>query len=774
MTTTARGPIATSRRLPAATAVLVLLAALLWPIPAAASESFDTWPDLQGALSSCDGTTGSPTTVTLIGNITQTDGTLTVGCVAVLDLGVFDLAVRNVVINTGQQLTITGGSSADGGTLTADARDNSDVVGIHTTGATLIVQSGTVTASGGVHAAGIGGRLHGAGGSVMISGGTVTGSGGMHGAGIGGGQAGAGGTVGISGGTVAATGSGHAAGIGGGYWGAGGTVEVSGGTVTATGHGSAAGIGGGINGAGGSVEISSGTVTATGDGSAAGIGGGSDGAGGAVSISGGTVEASGATDAAGIGGGLRGAGGDVQIDAGAVVTARGGHTAIGAGTDASSFGSLAVAGTLRLPAGSLRIPSGIVVAVADSGQILGGTDPTVGTNLLGNGHIDNQGAIALRASHVTTGGVTVSGHHYRVAFDAAGGSPTPDDVTVFASSFETGLRDFPTDPTRDDELVFIGWTTQPDGAGDPFTATDKLPGSSDDGQPVEVTAHAYWSVLSLDSGLTDDTTTITAGEHTTFTPTVTDSNDQPFHTDPAGWTIGDADGLIDTTIDPDSGQITLTSTTAGTYPLELHIPAANLTTTITLHVEHAAATVLHLDVAGTTVTQGDTVTITVTGTDEHANPTGDISDEIIFTSDVATDVIDGNTITFPTASPHTITATHTSGVTATLVFTITPAATDDDPSTDDEPPSTEPGPAPTDKASSAAPTAGTVSTGLVPIDQTVAPTTESSSAAAGSLPATGTNPLGMLIAALLSALAGTLLLRRSANRHQDSQVALVP
>ena len=187
MTTTARGPIATSRRLPAATAVLVLLAALLWPIPAAASESFDTWPDLQGALSSCDGTTGSPTTVTLIGNITQTDGTLTVGCVAVLDLGVFDLAVRNVVINTGQQLTITGGSSADGGTLTADARDNSDVVGIRTTGATLIVQSGTVTASGGVHAAGIGGRLYGVGGSVMIFGGTVIGSGGMHGVGIGGG-----------------------------------------------------------------------------------------------------------------------------------------------------------------------------------------------------------------------------------------------------------------------------------------------------------------------------------------------------------------------------------------------------------------------------------------------------------------------------------------------------------------------------------------------------------------------------------------------------------
>jgi hypothetical protein len=94
--------------------------------------------------------------------------------------------------------------------------------------------TGSLTATGGLYAAGIGGGHSGSGGNIIISGGTVTARGGS-GAGIGGGSPnGHGGNVTISGGTVTAIGGSEGAGIGGGEYGNGGHVIISGGTVTAT------------------------------------------------------------------------------------------------------------------------------------------------------------------------------------------------------------------------------------------------------------------------------------------------------------------------------------------------------------------------------------------------------------------------------------------------------------------------------------------------------------------------------------------------------------
>ncbi|MDD2430060.1 MAG: hypothetical protein PHQ85_10850, partial [Eubacteriales bacterium] len=78
-------------------------------------------------------------------------------------------------------------------------------------------------------------------------------------------------------GTVFATGGTSAAGIGGGYGRDGGSITVDGGTVDATGGNSGAGIGGGNEGIGGVITVSGGTVFATGGTSAAGIGGGDGG-----------------------------------------------------------------------------------------------------------------------------------------------------------------------------------------------------------------------------------------------------------------------------------------------------------------------------------------------------------------------------------------------------------------------------------------------------------------------------------------------------------------
>jgi hypothetical protein len=237
---------------------------------------------------------------------------------------------------------------------------------------TIIINGGTITATGGTNSAGIGGSLYynafsGAGyatnsssGNIIINGGTVTATGGTYGAGIGSGGGylpsdGDSGTVIITGGTVTATGGNGAAdgsilggaGIGGGSAGSCGSVFISGGTVTASGGRGSAGIGGGALSTAtdcaspGLVQISGGTVTANGSDGGAGIGGGLYTAGGMVTISGGVVIASGSTDSWGYGGAGIGSGGgcdnyggmnggSVKVTGG-MVTATGGRRAAGIG-----------------------------------------------------------------------------------------------------------------------------------------------------------------------------------------------------------------------------------------------------------------------------------------------------------------------------------------------------------------------------------------------------------------------------------------------------------
>ena len=215
--------------------------------------------------------------------------------------------------------------------------------------------TGSLTATSGYNAAGIGGSIQENAGTININSGIVNAlGGGYFSSGIGGGNHAGAGTINISGGTVTATGGGFAAGIGtGGYAFASGhdvgTVTISGGTVTATGGELSAGIGGGDSDPGGTVIISGGRVTATGGRGAAGIGGGGHwcdiaGEGATLSISGGTVFAIGGENGGpGIGGGV--------------------NNADGGGTTPN------VSGTSTFTGGSIRIDGGYA---AD--------DPTNGTN----------------------------------------------------------------------------------------------------------------------------------------------------------------------------------------------------------------------------------------------------------------------------------------------------------------------------------------------------------------------------------------------------------
>ena len=207
----------------------------------------------------------------------------------------------------------------DSGTLTIQDKKNDDGSAKGSASNT----TGSLTATGGYHSAGIGGSDK-QDGQVTITGGEITATGGNGAAGIGGGAGdkyaavGGDGDVTISGGTITATGGSLGAGIGGGAYGN-GTVTVTDGDITAKATGNyGAGIGGGFG------AIPKDTL----------IGGN-----GTVTISGGTItEASGGYMAAGIGSGYQGLG-TVTIEGDAVIkNAQGGEAGagIGSGTDGDS------------------------------------------------------------------------------------------------------------------------------------------------------------------------------------------------------------------------------------------------------------------------------------------------------------------------------------------------------------------------------------------------------------------------------------------------------
>ncbi len=293
--------------------------------------------------------------------------------------------VASGTVTIGSRVTVSGEVHlilADGASLTANgginvAENNSFTVYAQSVGEKM----GTLTATGGQDAAGIGGGKGGSGGTITIHGGNVTATGGDFAAGIGGGGwKGSGGTITIHGGKVTATGGSYAAGIGGGDSGSGGTVTIHGGSVTATGGGSGAGIGGGKDGSGGTITIHSGNVTATGGHDAAGIGGGYSGSGGTITIHGGNVTASGGIGAAGIGGGYHGSGSTITIHGG-TVKAIGGEEAAGIG----GGGWEGSGGTITINGGGVNATGGDGGAGIGGGD--GGSGGTFSTGTKGNAFI---------------------------------------------------------------------------------------------------------------------------------------------------------------------------------------------------------------------------------------------------------------------------------------------------------------------------------------------------------------------------------------------------
>ncbi len=287
----------------------ICLVFTMLPVSALAEDSVTTVTSAAELVTAL-GTGGTGDVVALGSDITMTQE-LQVNRNVTLDLNGRELRItvdedNGMVLKSGVTLTIRDSSNPSRGRLivknTMPHNTNYNInlgAAIKTTDATLVIESGTVTATGGHNGAGIGGGADNGGGTVTITGGTVNATGGTNGVGIGNGNYGSGVTINISGGTLTATGGDMGAGIGGSRGGAGGTINISGGTVTATGKNGGAGIGGGNFGSGGgTVTISGGTVTATGSiysyngnrGAGIGAGGSSGSTAGTLTVSGGSLK----------------------------------------------------------------------------------------------------------------------------------------------------------------------------------------------------------------------------------------------------------------------------------------------------------------------------------------------------------------------------------------------------------------------------------------------------------------------------------------------------
>ena len=212
----------------------------------------------------------------------------------------FDAGSPGILVPQGKTLTITGDGKLD-------ASSNGYAPGIggdNENGGNIVIQGGTIRATGGDGAAAIGSLRFRSCGDITISGGTVIAEGGDSAAGIGCGHMATCGNISISGGDVSSRGGIDAAGIGSGcgvdddededdvFPSVCGDITISGGTVTVHGHSilAAAAIGSGVNSRCGNILISGGTITAEGGYKSAGIGTSERGSVGTITITNGVTQ----------------------------------------------------------------------------------------------------------------------------------------------------------------------------------------------------------------------------------------------------------------------------------------------------------------------------------------------------------------------------------------------------------------------------------------------------------------------------------------------------
>ncbi|MGO3884685.1 MAG: RCC1 domain-containing protein [Mycetocola sp.] len=248
--------------------------------------------------------------------------------------------------------------------------------------------------------------------------------------------------------------------------------------------------------------------------------------------------------------------------------------------------------------------------------------------------------------------------------------------------------------------VITEWNTRADGSGDSITVDTDLASVA---AGTDVTAYAIWErrTLSLDlsaaTAESGDTVTLTATANGAFGETVDATTE-------AGFTSSEDTDVIDGN--------TLVATVAGERTVTAEFDDATATAELT--VTAGPLDTITLTPSSSTVTQGGSVEFSVSGRDSAENTVEVDPADVVLTSDVPTDVVDGLTVTFPTASPHVITATigdveHS----VTIEVQPAPAATDTpvSPEPSATPTATDPGPSETPPSDGSPDAAGLASTG---------------------------------------------------------------
>ena len=336
----------------------------------------------------------------------------------------------------------------DSGTLTLQDEKNDDGSAKGSASDT----TGSLTATGGYHSAGIGGSDK-QDGQATITGGEITATGGNGAAGIGGGFGaipkdtliGGNGTVTISGGTITEASGGYmAAGIGSGYQGL-GTVTIEGDAVikNAQGGEAGAGIGSGqgdlyLDGDGMVIDPTVGNVTIEGNAKienaksgygGSGIGGGAIGIGNVIIRGNAQIgNATGGEEGAGIGGGALGTG-DVTIEGNVTIeNAQGGAGAAGIGggaeTEPDTEDTRNKISIKSTEAGSPNI-------TAAGGGVLNNEDaPRAGAAAIGSGSVAD-GATEVKSD------ITVEG---KVTIDATGGGDVAIGDSINGETQFSGLQ----------------------------------------------------------------------------------------------------------------------------------------------------------------------------------------------------------------------------------------------------------------------------------------------------------------------------------------------
>lgn len=171
--------------------------------------------------------------ISISGNVTLNLGT-----------GITLNANKGIAVNEGNSLTIDGTGTLNANITNIQKLDAAIGGDFGSNAGTIIINGGTINASG-INGAAIGGGYNGNGGIITITGGNITATAaGNSSAGIGGGLEGNAGTISITGGVINVSCGKYGAGIGGGATtesttpaGGGGTIAISGGQITVTSSG---------------------------------------------------------------------------------------------------------------------------------------------------------------------------------------------------------------------------------------------------------------------------------------------------------------------------------------------------------------------------------------------------------------------------------------------------------------------------------------------------------------------------------------------------------